>query len=137
LGAHEVLTLDQVAELDPIDLVLELVGAANLATAQRVLAPFARVVVIGVGGGGRVEVDLLIVMQRRVTLTGSTLRARSREEKAAVIERVARDVVTKWTTRDVTVPVAATFDLADAADAYEYFARPGKFGKVVLRVGDW
>ena len=137
LGANEVLTLDQVGQLDPIDLVLELVGAANLVSAQHVLAPFARVVVIGVAGGGRVEVDLLSIMQRRVTFTGSTLRSRSREEKATVINAVARDVVTRWTTRELTVPLAATFDLADASDAYAYFAQPGKFGKVVLRVGDW
>ena len=136
LGADEVLTLDQVGQLEPVDLVLELVGAAHLVSAQRILAPFARVVVIGVAGGGRVELDLLAMMQRRVTITGSTLRSRSREEKATVVEQVARDVVTRWTTRELTVPVAATFELADATDAYEYFARPGKFGKVVLRVGE-
>ena len=39
-----------------------------------------------------------------------------------------------WAERRLRVPVAHTFALADAADAYEYFARPGKFGKVVLLV---
>jgi NADPH2:quinone reductase len=135
LGADETVTLDQVSDVGPVDVVLELVGAAHLALAQHLLAPFARVVVIGVGGGGsRVDLDLLLFMASRATLTGSTLRSRSREEKAAVADLVNRALVPRWTTGELRVPVARTFDLAQAESAYEYFARPGKLGKVVLCV---
>ena len=96
LGASEAITIDQVATLDPVDVVLELVGAAHLQHALRVLAVRARVVVIGVGGGGRVELDLLSVMNRRATITGSTLRARSRDEKALVIGRASADLLDDW-----------------------------------------
>ncbi|MUH58094.1 MAG: zinc-binding dehydrogenase, partial [Actinobacteria bacterium] len=82
LGASECVTIDQVGTIADVDVILELVGAAHLAVAQTKLRPFGRVVVIGVGSGGRVEVDLLGLMSRRASLTGSTLRARSREEKA-------------------------------------------------------
>jgi NADPH2:quinone reductase len=124
-----------VSDVGPVDVVLELVGAAHLALAQHLLAPFARVVVIGVGGGGsRVDLDLLLFMASRATLTGSTLRSRSREEKAAVADLVNRALVPRWTTGELRVPVARTFDLAQAESAYEYFARPGKLGKVVLCV---
>ncbi len=137
LGADETVTLDQVSGLDPVDVVLELVGAAHLALAQHLLAPFARVVVIGVGGGGsRVALELLLLMARRATLTGSTLRSRSREEKATVADLVNQALVPRWTTGELRVPLARTFDLAEADAAYEYFARPGKFGKVVLCVED-
>ena len=132
LGAHDVVTLDNVAQLEPVDVVIELVGAAHLEHAQRVLAPRARVVIIGVGGGARVELDLLTVMSKRVVLTGSTLRARSRAEKADVASVVTREVVPLWAAGTISVPVAATFLLEEASRAYELFSVPGKFGKVVL-----
>jgi NADPH:quinone reductase-like Zn-dependent oxidoreductase len=132
LGADETITLEEVADVAPVDVVLELVGAAHLASALTVLAPFARVVVIGVGGGARVEVDLLTVMGRRAVITGSTLRARSREEKAVVADLVSQSLVPRWREGALRVPIARTFDLDDAVDAYDEFAAHGKFGKVVL-----
>ena len=137
MGADETITTDEVASLEPVDVVLELVGAANLALAQKVLAPFARVVVIGVGGGGgQVELDLLAFMRRRASLTGSTLRSRSREEKARVIARVGEEMVPLWTSGQLRMPIDHSFELAEVDEAYAWFAKPGKFGKVVLRVDD-
>lgn len=136
LGADETITTDQVAQIEPVDVVLELVGAAHLSRAQYVLAPFARVVVIGVGGGPRMEIDLLNVMTTRATLTGSTLRARSNEEKAEVAARVGQTLIPRWRTGELRVPLARRFALEQAAQAYDYFARPGKFGKVILHVDD-
>jgi NADPH:quinone reductase-like Zn-dependent oxidoreductase len=133
LGADEVVTIDDVASLEPVDVVLELVGALHLEKVQRVLRSFARVVVIGVGAGGKLELDLLTMMRTRSTFTGSTLRSRSRDEKADVARLVASALVPRWMEGELTVPLARVFTLGDAADAYDYFAQPGKFGKVVLR----
>ena len=133
LGADETIRLEDVTSLAPVDVVLELVGAKHLELAQQVLAPFARVVVIGVGnGGGRMHIDLHAMMSRRATFTGSTLRSRSREEKSIVIDRVNEALVPLWTTGDLRVPLARAFALDDASQAYEYFGQPGKLGKVVL-----
>lgn len=134
-GANETVTLDQVSDLARVDVVLELVGAANLTNAQRVLNPFARVVVIGVSGGGsKVELDLRYFMSSRSSLTGSTLRSRTRKEKGEVADRVNQTLVPRWRTGEVHVPVARTFSLDEVDDAYTYFGEPGKFGKVVLRI---
>lgn len=134
-GADETVTLDQVANLERVDVVLELVGAAHLTSAQRILNPFARVVVIGISGGGaKVELDLRSIMGSRSTLTGSTLRARTRKEKGEVADRVNHTLVPRWRTGEVHVPIARTFSLDEVSDAYAYFAEPGKFGKVVLRI---
>lgn len=134
LGADDTIILDEVANLDPVDLVLELVGASHLSLALGVLAPFARVVSIGVASGGaRVEVDLHALMTNRATLTGSTLRSRTREEKAEVIARVNQQLVPLWASGEVRVPLARSFALDDASEAYTYFTKPGKLGKVVLR----
>jgi len=133
LGASAVVMLDQVDSLEPVDVVLELVGAAHLEHAQRVLARHARVVIIGVGSGGsRVELDLLGIMTKRVVLTGSTLRARSRGEKADVAALVERDLIPLAAAGSLRVPVAATFLLDEVVSAYDAFAQRGKLGKIVL-----
>ncbi|HVB52161.1 MAG TPA: zinc-binding dehydrogenase [Acidimicrobiales bacterium] len=137
LGADDTTTLEAVATIEPVDVVLELVGAAHLEMAQRVLSPFARVVVIGVGSGSRVELDLLGMMRSRTTFTGSTLRSRSREEKAGVARLIGDALLPRWTRGELTVPLARVFDLRDGGDAYDYFAQPGKFGKVVLRMNEF
>jgi NADPH:quinone reductase-like Zn-dependent oxidoreductase len=132
LGAHECVTLESVGEIAPVNVILELVGAAHLSVAQRVLLPRARVVVIGVGGGGRVELDLLALMSTRATITGSTLRARSRSEKADIAAALQRDVIPWLADGTVSIPVHSVVALEDATNAYDEFARPGKFGKIVL-----
>jgi NADPH:quinone reductase-like Zn-dependent oxidoreductase len=134
-GADETVTLEDVASIDRVDVVLELVGAAHLSVAQTLLCPFARVVVIGISGGGsRVEIDLRQFMGTRSTLGGSTMRSRSRKEKGEVADRVNQTLIPRWRTGEIAVPVAQSFALEEVARAYDYFAQPGKFGKVVLRV---
>ncbi len=119
----------------PFDVVLELVGAPNLEGDVRALATGGRISIIGVGAGGRGELDLLGLMQKRGRIHGSTLRARSLEDKAAAARAVERHVLPLLAAGRLRVPVEATFPLAEAASAYERFAAGGKLGKVVL-VGD-
>ena len=119
----------------PFDVVLELVGAPNVAADLAALAPRGRMAVIGVGAGNRAEVDLRVLMERRATLSGSTLRSRPLEDKADAARRVETSVLPLVERGEVTVAVAASFPLADVAAAYERFATPGKLGKVVLAVG--
>lgn len=135
LGADATVTPDELSAIERVDVVIELVGASNLTLVQRRLRPGARVVVIGVSGGGSVaEIDLLAFMAQRASLCGSTLRSRSRDEKTGVISSLSHDLVPLWNSGALRVPIARAFDLADASSAYSYFAQPGKFGKVVLRV---
>jgi len=134
LGADETVTLDDLSDLERVDVILELLGAAHLNVAQRRLRPFGRVVVIGVGAGRVVELDLLSLMATRAQFTGSTLRSRTREEKASVAAAVRENLLPLWAKGDIQVPLAAVYELADATAAYEFFATPGKFGKVVLRI---
>lgn len=123
---------DAVAGSGPYDVVLELVGAPNLTLDLAELAVGARVAVIGVGAGSRAEIDLRALMDRRASLRGSTLRARPLEAKADAARRVERHVLPLLERRAITVPVAATFALTDAAAAYDRFSSGAKFGKVVL-----
>jgi len=116
----------------PFDVVLELVGAPNLADDVAALAPGGRIAVIGVGGGARAELDLLALMGKRGRIHGSTLRARPLEQKADAAQRVTRQALPALAAGRLTVPVAATYPMADAAAAYDHFAAGGKLGKIVL-----
>ena len=131
LGA-EVITPDAEADSGPYDVVLELVGAPNIATDLSSLNTGGRIVVIGVGGGAKAEVNLLVVMAKRAKLMGSTLRARATDEKACVAAGVRNDLLGLLETGDLTVPVEATFPLDEAEAAYARFEAGGKLGKIVL-----
>lgn len=122
----------EVLEHGPFDVVLELVGAASFADDFASLALGGRIVVIGVGGGSKVELDLLQLMGRRARLSGSTLRSRPLEEKALAARLVERHVVPLLAAGRIKVPVAAAYPLADAQAAYERFRAGGKLGKLVL-----
>jgi NADPH:quinone reductase-like Zn-dependent oxidoreductase len=116
------------------DVILELVGGELLARDVEHLAPHGRLAVIGTGAGARAEVDFGLLMRKRARIHGSTLRARSAEEKALVVSRLAEDALPLLAAGRVTVPVHETFPLDQAQAAYSLFAAAGKFGKLVLLV---
>jgi NADPH:quinone reductase-like Zn-dependent oxidoreductase len=142
------------AQHGPFDVILELVGAPNLADNLVALASGGRVCVIGVAAGAKAELNLLALMGKRARIHGSTLRARPLEEKALAARALEREVLPLFESGAgappaagghasearsggppaLTVPVAATFPLADVAAAYDRFAAGGKLGKIVLIV---
>ena len=119
-------------EHGPFDVVLELVGAPNLAANVKSLATRGRIVVIGIGAGAKAELNLGALMGTRGRIMASTLRARPLEEKADTARRVEKHVLPLIESGAVKVPVAETFSLEDAEAAYERFAAGGKLGKIVL-----
>jgi len=112
------------------DVILELVGGENLAANLDRLAPKGRILLIGMGAGGRAEVDFSRLMRTRGRIFGSTLRPRSREEKAEVVALLGAFLAA----HELTVPVEEAFPLERAQDAYERFRAGGKLGKIVLSV---
>ncbi len=131
LGA-EVIAPEGFAEHGPFDVILELVGAPNLAENLQALASGGRIVIIGVAAGAKGELNLLALMGKRARIHGSTLRARPFEEKALVARRIEREVLPLFEGGKLRVPVAETYPLTEAAAAYDRFAAGGKLGKIVL-----
>ncbi|MCQ3811117.1 MAG: zinc-binding dehydrogenase [Acidimicrobiia bacterium] len=131
LGAHAIDPGDFV-DAGPFDVILELVGAPNWPANLKALATEGRISVIGVGAGAEVSLNLALLMVKRARLFASTLRPRTLEQRAAVARRIERHVLPLVDAGRVRVPIARTFPLAEATAAYEYFAVPGKLGKVVL-----
>jgi NADPH:quinone reductase len=131
LGA-EPLAPEGWAERGPFDVILELVGAPNLAENLQALAVGGRIVVIGVAAGAKSELNLLALMGKRARIQGSTLRARPLEEKALATRRLEHEVLPSLASDALEVPVHETFPLERAAEAYDSFAAGGKLGKIVL-----
>jgi putative PIG3 family NAD(P)H quinone oxidoreductase len=133
LGA-EVIAPEGFGQHGPFDVILELVGAPNLAENVNSLATQGRVVVIGIGAGAKGELHLGALMAKRGRIYGSHLRGRSLEEKALTARAVERSVLPLLADGSVHVPVAATYPLAEAEQAYERFESGGKLGKIVLEM---
>jgi NADPH2:quinone reductase len=128
----EVIAPEGFAQHGPYDVILELVGAPNLAEDVKSLAIGGRIVVIGIGAGAKAELNLGALMGKRGRIAASTLRARPLEEKALTARAVERSVLPLIASGAVTVPIAATFPLAQATEAYDAFTAGGKLGKIVL-----
>ncbi len=131
LGA-EVIPPEGFAEHGPFDVILELVGAPNLAENMNALAIGGRVCVIGVSAGVKGELNLLALMGKRARIHGSTLRARAPEEKALAARALEHEVLPVFESGELRIPVAETFPLEEAAAAYDHFAAGGKLGKLVI-----
>ena len=122
------------ASTGEVDVILDMVGGDYLARNLELLATEGRLVQIAFMAGAKVEVDLMAVMRKRLTITGSTLRARPVEDKAA-IARAVRARVWPLIEAGAIVPVIdSVFPLAEAAQAHRRMEAGGHVGKIVLRV---
>ncbi len=135
LGAHRVIDPEGFVDHGPFDVILELVGAPNLAEDVTALDTLGRIAVIGISAGAKAELNLGALMGKRGRISASTLRPRSLEEKALAARAVEKHVLPLIAHGAITVPIAETFGLEDAPAAYERFAAGGKLGKIVLVMG--
>ncbi|MBV9424797.1 MAG: zinc-binding dehydrogenase [Solirubrobacterales bacterium] len=131
LGA-EVIAPEGFAEHGPFDVILELVGAVNLADNIAALNTQGRIAVIGIGAGATGELNLGLLMSKRGRIHGSMLRARPLEEKALTARAIERSVLPLLASGALKVLVAETYPLSQAKIAYDRFAAGGKLGKIVL-----
>jgi NADPH:quinone reductase len=122
-------------EHGPFEVILELVGGPNMPGNVRCLAERGRIAVIGIGAGAKFDLNLGALMGKRGRIHGSTLRARSLEDKASAARLVERCVLPGFAAGDLSVPVTATFPLDEVGAAYERFQAGGKLGKIVLELG--
>lgn len=118
-----------------VDVVLDMVGGAYVQKNLNILNDRGRCVMIAFQQGPRAELNLMRLMLKRLTLTGSTLRSRSHEEKARIAREVER-VVWPWIEAGKVKPVIdSTFPLAEAEQAHARLQGGGHAGKVVLTTG--
>lgn len=119
------------------DVILDLVGAPYLTKNIRALAPGGRIVTIGIQGGRKGEIDLGIMLVKRLRLIVTSLRSRPAEEKAEIVRQV-RDHVWPWFRPDalhrIRPVIHARYPLAEAAAAHREMESSGHIGKILLDV---
>jgi len=118
-----------------VNVVLDMVGGAYVPRNLEVLALEGRLVQIGTLGGAKTEINVGFLMQRRLTITGSTLRARTVAEKGLVAASVHQHVWPLIESGAVKPIVHATFPLRDAAAAHRLMESSQHIGKLVLTIG--
>ena len=119
-----------------VDVVLDMVGGDYLPRNLDCLAEDGRHVSIAVQRGVTAEINLLRVMQRRLILTGSTLRPRSLAFKTLLRDEIAREVWPLVEDGRLRPVLDQTFTLAEAAEAHRRMDAGAHVGKIVLTVGD-
>jgi putative PIG3 family NAD(P)H quinone oxidoreductase len=117
-----------------VELILDMVGGDYVGRNLDLLAVDGRLVQIAFLKSSRVELDLMQVMRRRLTITGSTLRPRSAEEKGAIARQLHEHVWPLFERGLVKPIVHAVFPLAQAADAHRMMEQSQHIGKIVLTV---
>ncbi|MBA2318953.1 MAG: NAD(P)H-quinone oxidoreductase [Euzebyales bacterium] len=115
-----------------VDVVLDVVGGPYLDRNLRALAAEGRLVVIGLQGGAKAELDMGWLLTRRLKVMASTLRARSTDEKAQLARRMEAEVWPGFAEGALRPVIHATYPLADAADAHEVMESGTHIGKLVL-----
>lgn len=117
-----------------VDLVLELVGGAYVGEDLMAVAPLGRIVLVGLMAGARADVDLGLVLRKRITLRGTVLRSRPLEEKIAVSRAFGQQMLPLFARGALRPIVGGVMAVTDAAEAHASAERNETFGKLVLTV---
>jgi NADPH:quinone reductase len=115
-----------------VDVVLDMVGGDYLAKNVACMAEGGRHVSIAFQRGPRGDLDLMSVMRKRLTLSGSMLRPRSIEYKSLVADSLARDVWPLFESGKLRAIVDQVFPLVQAADAHRWMEAGNHVGKIIL-----
>jgi NADPH:quinone reductase-like Zn-dependent oxidoreductase len=145
LGAQHAIDYRQqdfVAEVERItggrgvDVVMDIVGGDYLARNLRCLALEGRLLLIAFLKASKAEIDFRHVMLRRLTITGSTLRASPAARKAELARSLEQALWPRYGTGEMRVVTHATFPLEQAAQAHALMESSRHIGKILLEVGD-
>ncbi len=133
---HEGNFLDSVKAWAPegVDVILDPVGAGYLADNLTSLALNGRLVLIGLMGGAAAEINLGLLMMKRLRIIGSTLRARPIAAKAAVMDQLQVVVWPKIESGEIRPVVDTVYPISEADAAHQHVAANNTIGKVVLQI---
>jgi NADPH2:quinone reductase len=125
---------DVVRTLGGANVILDIVGGANVARNFKAAAPGGRIVQLAFAAGSTIELNLMPLMLKRLTLTGSTLRTRSADFKAETARALFENVWPKIATGHIKPVTSHCFPLERAADAHALMESGGHTGKILLEV---
>jgi putative PIG3 family NAD(P)H quinone oxidoreductase len=117
-----------------VDVILDCIGGSYLEANVASLRPRGRLVIIGLMGGTKADLNLGLLVSRRLRMIGSVLRNRSLAEKIAITDAFRAEVLPLFADGTCKPIVDATYPIGDAAAAHDHVAANKNFGKVVLRI---
>jgi NADPH:quinone reductase len=115
-----------------VDVILDLVGAKYFEANLQSLAKKGRLILVGLTSGAKAEFNLGIALSKRLTIIGTTLRARSIDEKSVATANFAKDVLPLIASGKIVPNLDKVFAVTDVQKAHEYLESNKSFGKVVL-----
>ncbi|WP_413333357.1 NAD(P)H-quinone oxidoreductase [Brevibacterium sp. GP-SGM9] len=128
--AHEICVRED--ESTGADVILDIIGAKYLERNIKALGTDGRLVIIGMQGGTKTEINLGWLMQPRKSVAATTLRARPKEQKIAIVAEVAEHLWPAVTSGDIRPIVHSTVPLAEAPSAHQTLEDGANIGKVLL-----
>jgi NADPH:quinone reductase len=126
--------VDRITDGEGVNLVLDMISGDYLPRNLKCLAPDGRHVTIAVLGGAKVQLNMAVVMTRRLTLTGSTLRPRTSAFKRLLAQEIRTHVWPHVERGELRPVMDACFPLTQAADAHRRMEAGDHVGKIVLEV---
>lgn len=129
--------LEKVKELtndQGVDLILDVVGAKYLSMNLKALRTGGRLVIIGLQGGRKAEVDLGLMLGKRLRIIATTLRARPLAEKAGIVQRTVERIAPLLERGELELSVGKVFDFESLTEAHEYFDSGSHKGKIVIEI---
>lgn len=117
-----------------VDVTLDMVAGSYVARNLEIAALEGRIVTISLLGGSRAEINMGLILTKRLTLTGSTLRSRTVAQKAEVADAVRKNVWPLLTAGRVRPVIHTTFPLLEASEAHRLMETSNHVGKIVLTI---
>ena len=116
-----------------VDLILDVIGAKYLQPNINALAVTGRLVIIGLQGGTKAEVNLGVMLGKRARVIATTLRSRPLEQKNEIIKQTIARVMPLVDEGKLAINVSKIFDFSDLTSAHEYFDSGEHTGKIVVK----
>jgi putative PIG3 family NAD(P)H quinone oxidoreductase len=137
LGASRAInynTQDFLAELPPVNVILDMAGGDFIPKNIKLAAEEGRICSIAFARGHRTEISFVPVLMKRLVLTGSTLRAQSFAQKAVMAEELREHILPAFADKRIHPVVDSVFDFKDVAKAHARMASGEHMGKILLQV---
>ena len=126
--------IERLTDGEGVDVVLDFIGAPYLARNLQILKTKGRLLQVGLMGGSATEIDLGIVMRKRLQVIGSVMRPQSLEEKIFITQRFVDRWLPELKAGTLRPVIDSVYPLAQTREAHQYMEANRNFGKIILKV---
>lgn len=126
--------IERLTDGEGVDVVLDFIGAPYLARNLQILKTKGRLLQVGLMGGSAAEIDLGVVMRKRLQIIGSVMRPQSLDEKILITQRFVQRWLPELKAGTLRPVIDSVFPLAQVREAHQYMEANRNFGKIILQI---